>query len=119
MNYLITCLIGLVAGISSGLFGIGGGIVMVPAMMFFLKIPIKIAIGTSLAVIIPAAIAGVFKHSTLHNVNWSVAALLIPGAFIGAYIGAWLTSIIGQLLLKRMFGVVLVIVGLRMLLMKQ
>lgn len=65
MHYLIAGLIGLVSGVTSGLFGVGGGIVMVPAMIYFLTPPIrdiKQAIGTSLAVIIPTAIVGTFKH---------------------------------------------------------
>ena len=65
MNYYIAAIIGLVSGVTSGLFGVGGGIIMVPAMVYFLSPPvrdIKQAIGTSLVIIIPTAIMGSYKH---------------------------------------------------------
>ena len=55
MHYLIAAVIGLVGGVTSGLFGVGGGVVMVPAMFYLLKLDLKTAIGTSLVVIIPTA----------------------------------------------------------------
>src|SRR6476620_8596846 len=101
MHYIIAGLIGLIGGISSGLFGVGGGLVMVPAMLFFLSPPIrdiKQAIGTSLVVIIPTAMMGSWKHfnkdPAISNVNWAVAIALAPTAIVGGYIGAWLTKII-------------------------
>lgn len=118
MNYLIAALIGLVSGVTSGLFGVGGGIVMVPAMMFFLGIPIKTAVGTSLAVIIPTALMGVWKHHHQGNVSWTAGVQLVPMAILGGYLGAWLTTMISSASLKRAFGGFLVLVGLRLLLFK-
>lgn len=118
MQYLIAGAIGIVSGITSGLFGVGGGIVMVPAMMFFMKLPIKEAIGTSLAVIIPTALIGTFKHHSHGNVNIPVTLSLIPTALIGGYLGAWLTTHIAPDNLKRAFGGFLVLVGLRLLLLR-
>ena len=118
MNYLIAGIIGLVSGITSGLFGVGGGIVMVPAMMFFLSLPIKTAVGTSLAVIIPTALMGSFQHHRQGNLNWTVALMLAPTAIAGGYAGAWLTKHISAGNLKRGFGGFLVLVGLRLLLLK-
>lgn len=112
-------LIGLVSGIVSGMFGVGGGVVMVPAMLYFLTPPIrdiKQAIGTSLAVIIPTAIMGVLKHHDADparsNVMWKVALALAPTAILGSYIGAWLArEHLDVAVLKRCFGALLVIVG--------
>jgi uncharacterized protein len=114
MHFLIAGLIGLISGITSGLFGVGGGIVMVPAMMFFMKMDIKLAVGTSLAVIIPTAVMGSFKHLQMGNVDWKVALSLAPMAIVGSYGGAWLTKSIASADLKRAFGGFLVLVGLKL-----
>lgn len=118
MHYFIAALIGMVSGITSGLFGVGGGIVMVPAMMYFMKLGIKEAIGTSLAVIIPTALIGTYKHFGQGNVNWAAALSLAPTAVIGGFVGAWLTSQIPADHLKRAFGGFLIFVGFRLLFLK-
>jgi uncharacterized protein len=121
MHYLIAGIIGLVSGISSGLFGVGGGIVMVPAMMFFLSPPIrdiKQAIGTSLVVIIPTALMGSYKHLTQGNVEWRTALALVPLAIVGSYLGAWLTTQVAADNLKRAFGGFLILVGAKLLFFK-
>jgi len=118
MNYLIAGIIGLVSGVASGLFGVGGGIVMVPAMMFFMSMDIKRAIGTSLAVIIPTALMGSFKHYQQGNLDWRVALSLAPMAILGGYAGAWLTTQVSSANLKRAFGGFLILVGLRLLFFK-
>lgn len=118
MQILIAALIGLGGGIASGLFGVGGGIVMVPAMVFFLTMDIKMAVGTSLAVIIPTALSGAFKHYELGNINWRIALALVPTAVCGSYLGAWLTKEVSSANLKRAFGGFIIIVGIRLLLGK-
>lgn len=115
--YLLAAVIGVLSGVTSGLFGVGGGVVMVPAMLFFLSPPvrdIKQAIGTSLAVIVPTAIIGSFKHHQLANVHWPTAAALIPTAIVGGYLGAYLTKVIEAEDLKRAFGIFLMLVGLKL-----
>ena len=69
MFYVYAGLIGLIGGVTSGLFGVGGGVVMVPAMMLLLNLDIKPAIGTSLAVIVPTALMGTLKHHDLGHVH--------------------------------------------------
>lgn len=118
MFYLYAGLIGLIGGVTSGLFGVGGGVVMVPAMMWLLKLDIKQAIGTSLAVIVPTALMGTFKHHDLGNVNWRMVGALVPTAIVGGFLGSWLTKGIDSPDLKRAFGGFLVLVGLRLLLFK-
>lgn len=117
-NYLLAGLIGLVGGIVSGLFGVGGGVILVPAMMFFLGMGIHKAVGSSLVVIIPTAIMGAYKHHQLGNVDWRIVLALIPTAVVGGYIGAWLTSQISAGNLKRAFGGFLILVGCRLLFFK-
>jgi uncharacterized membrane protein YfcA len=117
MHYLIAGLIGIVTGIVSGLLGVGGGLIMVPAMILLLSPPIrdiKQAIGTSLAVIIPTALIGVWRHHVNHNVDWRVAATLVPTAAVGAWIGAHLVTLIHADDLKRGFGGFLILLGVKL-----
>ena len=118
MNYLVVGLVGLIGGITSGLFGVGGGVVMVPAMMLLLGMGIKQSVGTSLAVIIPTAMMGTWQHNRFDQVNWRVALSLVPFAIGGGFLGSWLTTQIHADNLKRAFGGFLIVVGLRLLLFK-
>lgn len=121
MQILIASIIGLVSGIASGLFGVGGGIVMVPAMVFLLSPPIrdiKQAVGTSLVVIIPTALMGSYKHFTQGNIEWRTAITLAPLAIAGSYLGAWLTIHIAADNLKRAFGGFIILVGAKLLFFK-
>jgi uncharacterized membrane protein YfcA len=121
MNFWIASIIGLASGVASGLFGVGGGIVMVPAMVYFLSPPIrdiKQAIGTSLVVIIPTAIMGSFKHYHHGNIEWRTVAGLVPLALAGSYLGAWLTTQISADGLKRAFGAFIIVVGVKLLFFK-
>ena len=111
-------MIGLVSGVTSGLFGVGGGIVMVPAMVLLLSPPIrdiKQAIGTSLVVIIPTALMGSWKHAQQGNIDWRTAVALAPLAVAGSYLGAWLTTYIHADNLKRAFGGFIILVGAKLL----
>jgi uncharacterized membrane protein YfcA len=119
MQYVIASLIGLLGGITSGMFGIGGGIVMVPAMVLLLSPPvrdIKHAIGTSLCIIVPTALMGAYKHAQANQVEWKVALIMAPLAIAGGYLGAWLTTThLEPTHLKRGFGGLLILVGLKLI----
>lgn len=118
MQYLYAALIGLVGGAASGMFGIGGGIVMVPAMIFLLQQEPKVAVGTSLAVIVPTAIIGSFRHHGFANVDWRIVLMLAPTALIGGWFGPQLAEAISNLALKRAFGCVLLLAAARLLFTK-
>src|SRR5262245_13155613 len=118
MHYLLGSIIGLIGGITSGLFGVGGGIVMVPAMVYMLNTNIKTAVGTSLVVIIPTALTGGLKHQQLGNVDWRMAASLIPLAIVGGFIGAALTKPLPADMLKKLFGGFMILAGLRVMFIK-
>jgi uncharacterized membrane protein YfcA len=118
MQYLLAAGIGLFGGITSGLFGVGGGIVMVPAMIWLLNANIKTAVGTSLVVIIPTAVSGAVKHHQLGNIDWRIAASIAPLAIAGGFVGAALTQPLHAESLKRMFGGLLIVAGLRLLMFK-
>ncbi len=118
MQYLMAAMIGLFGGVTSGLFGVGGGIVMVPAMVYLLHTNIKTAIGTSLIVIIPTALTGAIKHQQLGNIDWKMAASLVPLAIVGGFIGAALTRPLPADTLKKLFGGFMILAGCRLLLFK-
>jgi hypothetical protein len=80
--------VGAVAGLVSGLLGIGGGLVMVPAMAGWLGMPLKRALGTSLAAIVPLVVPGAIVHAALGHVDWAVFAAVALGAVPGATLGA-------------------------------
>jgi len=111
-------LIGLLGGLASGLFGVGGGIVMVPTMIYFMNFTPHQAVGTSLFVIIPTVLVSAGKHFSMGNVLWKTGWLLIPTAIIGGYLGAWLTQFLTGAELKRAFGAFLILVGLRLIFFK-
>ncbi|GBG54786.1 UPF0721 transmembrane protein [Sporomusaceae bacterium FL31] len=108
--------IGLIAGILSGLLGVGGGIILVPAMTEFLGIAQHPAHATSLAVIIPTALVSSIIYGMNGNMNLTYAIYLAIGSSIGAVIGAKLMKQLSATQLKAMFGALLIIVGLRMVL---
>jgi uncharacterized membrane protein YfcA len=111
--------LGVVVGTFSGLLGIGGGILMVPVLLYVWKdtIPnMQMAVATSLAVMIPSTIAGTLRnHFSFHRVDWSLAVMLGIGAVVGTYlIGVPLAQVIPSETLKKIFGVMLVVFGLQM-----
>lgn len=114
---LLTCLgIGILTGIIASLCGVGGGVVMVPAFVFFLKLEQKTAVATSLAIIIPTALMATTQNARSGLVEWRVALVTAISASIFAYFGAgWLKSMSNENL-TRIFGTILVVFGLRMLL---
>ncbi len=112
-------LLGLVAGVASGLVGIGGGIIIVPALVFIFKFSQHQAQGTTLALMIPPiGILAAWTYYRAGYVDLKVAALICIGFVIGGYFGAKVASIIPDLALEKIFGVVLVITGLYMIFWK-
>ena len=107
--------IGLFAGVFSGLLGVGGGVLMVPAMVFWLGFTQHRAHGTSLAVILFIAGAGLVSYLHAGQMNWGAALGLAVGGIFGAAIGARLAHRVSAHLLRRYFGVFIMCVAVRML----
>ncbi|MCH9837431.1 sulfite exporter TauE/SafE family protein [bacterium] len=107
--------IGAGAGLFSGLFGIGGGIVIVPALLTMLSMDRRLAHGTSLAATIPVSLASLAVYSTSGNVDWIVAAFLAGGAVCGALVGTHLLQIVPKKPLTIIFIVVILITAARLL----
>ena len=108
--------VGLLCGTLAGTFGIGGGTIMVPALVL-LCMPQKDAQGTALAVMIPVAIVGVWCYKTSPDINLDlgVAAILAIGSIIGVILGSKIALALNVVLLKRLFAIVMILVALAML----
>ncbi|MDF2580165.1 MAG: permease [Microbacterium sp.] len=95
--------IGLLAGLLSGLFGVGGGTVVVPLLVLLLGFDQRLAAGTSLAAIVPTATVGVISYGLNDAVAWIPALLIAAGAVGGAQIGTWLLPKVSQTALRWIF----------------
>ncbi len=115
MLYASCILIGLLTGFLSALLGIGGGVVFVPLLLVVLGIDIRIAIGTSLAYIVPVALSGALQHGLRGNINPLIVAIAVPAGLIGTYLGAKLGAETSKTLLKQIFGLVLLVTAFKMI----
>ena len=112
MRMFILGLIGLGAGVSSGLFGIGGGVLIVPALVFLLDFPMQRAVGTSLAVLLPPiGAAAVYAYYRAGQIDWSAAVILAVTVFLGAWLGAKVANGLSDQGLRILFGVFLIGLG--------
>ncbi|MFC4558671.1 sulfite exporter TauE/SafE family protein [Virgibacillus kekensis] len=108
-------IISLVVGLISGLFGIGGGSIMVPAMIILFGIPIHIATATSMFMIFFISVISAGTHVYLGHIIWEYAIFFIPGAWIGGTLGAKVNQMIKGNKLEWLLRVVLVVIGLRLI----
>jgi uncharacterized protein len=106
---------GVGTGVLSALFGVGGGIVMVPFMTIALDMSQHAAEGTSLLVIVPTAIAGVLAHRRLQRISTRLVVLLGVGGMAGSFAGASLALEIDGDNLEKLFGALVIGVGVRLL----
>ena len=119
MQYVIYILIGLIGGIFSGLFGIGGGAIMVPALVYFLGMTQHQAQGTCLAILLPpVGILAVLRYHQAKSVDFVVAFFVALGFIFGAFFGADMIQNVPGPELKKGFGVFLVLLGLKMVFFK-
>jgi uncharacterized protein len=108
VNWLIVSVIGLVAGILGGFFGVGGGVVIVPALVLIFGINQHTATGTSLAALLPpVGLLGAMEYYRHGEVNIGYAAVIGVGLLLGAYLGAFIAVKISALTLRRAFAVFL------------
>lgn len=112
---LLYVVIGLLAGILSGLFGIGGGVLIVSAMVVLLRAPILEATGTSLAaLLLPVGLLGALEYYRAGNVHLAPAGLIAGGLFLGTWVGARWAHSLGPVTLQRAFAVFLVVMAVRL-----
>jgi uncharacterized protein len=106
--------LGIVAGFLSGLFGVGGGILIVPVLVLALAMDQRLAHGTSLAAVLPIAASGLVGFAVEDSVDWPVALALTSGAMLGALIGTHALHVLSTTVLARAFAVVLFASALRL-----
>jgi uncharacterized protein len=111
--------IGIAAGFLAGLLGVGGGILLVPAMVLLLGFDQHVAQGTSLVVIVPAALIGTWTHYRRGTIRPRDAMLVAAGGVVGAVIGSLSALSIDDEILRRLFALVLLATAIRMLLPKR
>lgn len=112
---VLLLIIGIVAGILSGLIGIGGGIIVIPALVLFMGFSQQSAQGTSLAMMVPPiGILAAFAYYKEGYVDIKVAAIICAGFIAGSFFGAKYATGIPELLLKKIFSVILILVALKM-----
>ena len=110
-RFVLSCIgVGLAAGLLSGLFGVGGGTVIVPMLVLLLRFDQRLAAGTSLAAIVPTAAVGVVSYAVHGSVAWIPALILAAGAVVGAQIGTWLLARLPQNALRWGFVAFLAVV---------
>jgi len=109
-------LVGVVAGFLSGLFGVGGGILIVPALVAVLRMDQRLAHGTSLAAVLPIAVSSTLGYALGDKLDWPVAALIAVGAVGGAVIGTQVLHVLPQRALAMCFTVLLALTAVRLVL---
>ena len=112
----ILLVLGLIAGMLSGMVGIGGGIVIVPALVYFLGFTQHQAQGTVLFMfLLPIGILGVFNYYQAGHVDFKTAFIIASTFVIGSYFGSKISIAIDQTTLKRVFGVIIFLLSLKMI----
>jgi uncharacterized membrane protein YfcA len=118
-HLMLFTILGLVAGVFSGLIGIGGGVIIVPALVFLFGFSEHLAQGTTLALMIPPiGLLAAWTYFQQGYVDVKAAALICLGFVIGGFLGARFANHLSNLELERVFGVVMLGIALRMILAK-
>ena len=122
MEYLFYLMVGSIAGLISGLFGLGGGAIIVPLLIFSFAargIPAEIithlAIGTSLATIIFTALSSIYTHHQKQAIRWDIVKTLVPGILLGGVLGGLFAISLDGVLLQLLFGGFLILIALQLL----
>jgi len=116
---LLYLLLGFVAGALSGLIGIGGGVIIVPALVFLFGLSQHQAQGTTLALLIPPiGILAAWMYYKQGYVDMKIAALICLGFFFGSFLGAKVATGLSNIVLERIFGVALLLIALKMIFVK-
>jgi len=116
MQVLGLVAIGIAAGVAAGMFGIGGGLLIVPALVLLYKMTQHAAVGTSLgAILLPVGALSAWVYWRNGNLNVRYSLLIAAGLLVGGYLGAKLVEPVSDLTLRRLFGAFLLVVSVRMI----
>jgi uncharacterized membrane protein YfcA len=118
-DIILYLLLGLVAGIISGLIGIGGGTIIVPALIFLFGLSQHKAQGTTLALLVPPiGLLAAWTYYKQGDVDLKIALLICIGFFVGGLFGAKIATRLSNVILERVFGVALLLISLKMIFSK-
>ena len=113
---LILVITGIAAGILGGLVGVGGGIIIVPSLIYFLSFSQKSAQGTSLGLLLlPVGILGVLQYYKEGHVDFRMVAIIAIGFLAGSYFGSKIALSLPQETVKKIFAILLLVIGFKML----
>jgi len=116
---IVLIIIGLLSGLLAGLFGVGGAIIVIPALVFILGLTQHQAQGTSLAFMLPpVGILATWNYWKSGNVNWKFALVLSLTFVVGAYLGSQLSINISDKMLRRMFGILMIAMAIKLIFSK-
>lgn len=117
---IILVIIGLMAGVFGGMFGVGGAIIMIPALVYFLGVDQHTAQGTSVAIMLPPiGLFAAYNYYKAGQVNIWYAVIIAVAFMVGGYFGSILALKIPENLMKKIFGILLILVALKMIFSKQ
>ena len=108
MDILFLILIGLAAGTLGSLLGLGGGFLVVPALIMLKDMDAKQASGTAIAVIVPTMLVALWRRGAQGHIDFGIAGQIAIGAIVGAFLGSWLAGYVPAIVIRRVFAVVLV-----------
>lgn len=116
---IIILIIGIFAGIFSGFIGIGGGLIVVPCLVYFLGMEQHAAQGTSLAMMLPPiGVMAVYNYYQAGQVDFKVAAILCISFVIGSFFGSKIAISLSADQIKKAFGIIIIILGIKMVFWK-
>lgn len=118
-HLIILIVIGILSGLLAGVFGIGGAIIVIPALVFILGLSQHEAQGTSLAFMLPpVGIMATWNYWKGGHVNWKFALILSLTFVVGAYLGSLYSANLSERMLRKAFGVLILIVAVKMIFSK-
>jgi uncharacterized membrane protein YfcA len=117
---VILVIIGLMAGVFGGMFGVGGAVIMIPALVYFLGVDQHTAQGTSVAIMLPPiGLFAAYNYYKAGQVNIWYAVIIAAAFSIGGYFGSMIALKLPENLMRKIFGILLILVALRMIFVKQ
>ena len=115
-EFLILAITGIAAGVVGGMFGVGGGIVVVPALVFILGLSQHAAQGTSIGMmLLPIGILAAWNYWKDGNLNWKFSLVLALTFILGAWLGSKISLGTNELVLKRIFGILMMVVAVKLI----
>ncbi len=113
-NMLVIFILGLTAGFTNGLFGSGGGTILVPGIFFLLGVSQHKAHATTVSIILPLTLITTLIYMKYKIILWDIAIKIMIGSIIGGYIGAKLLPLLSERVLRKFFAILILIAAIRM-----